>query len=571
MVCLPNGLLSYVDESGASREYNRVLVGTFDRSASLILLNQNGDWSQPNILSSYGTSIAEVLEVRDQDSTGNIDVSMDVQARINRIVTLARRLVAGLLLALQTRANFIELRIRASLQRRTATEEPSHRVVFVGAPLKIDCRPSIRDFIEKGSSKRKGAPPQVQTLVRGHFRRQVCGVGRLQRKVIWIEPFWRGSDAAPDSDETESREGSHAVNQPISNEATSHLCESLIAARLAGNAAAGSNQALERAIARVVAAGPLGIKRGARARPTQPKLREVDRHRAVRVVRGIHRRVLHVHDRRRRVRYRRSTSRSPGEVVVNTLATKNARKYLRELTSGVLHWLHALDTEMKKPSSAERGRRIAAILNALDMANDVAMHYGLGLSFEAINRHKRDGVHAAVRKGSCVSHTRVLSERFSTHRKSSMHCMQKLRVARSLDAASSVPWCVASPKLPESAIVTSNRKGWCQLADKPCPPQCPVPSVDNSGNPLPGCAIFRFKTQAEIDAMTASTVASNECNCDPRPGTTDHYPACPASMYRAGIDRGRAEALEEAAKVADEVVLDKEYLRKFPQHSNSSK
>lgn len=103
--------------------------------------------------------------------------------------------------------------------------------------------------------------------------------------------------------------------------------------------------------------------------------------------------------------------------------------------------------------------------------------------------------------------------------------------------------------------MTSNRKGWCQLADKPCPPQCPVPSVDNSGNPYSGCAIFRFKTQAEIDAMTASTVASNECNCDPRPGTTDHYPACPASMYRAGIDRGRAEALEEAAKVADETPL----------------
>lgn len=97
---------------------------------------------------------------------------------------------------------------------------------------------------------------------------------------------------------------------------------------------------------------------------------------------------------------------------MNTLATKNARKYLRELTSGVLHWLHALDTEMKKPSSAERGRRIAAILNALDMANDVAMHYGLGLSFEAINRHKRDGVHAAVRKGSCVSHTRVLANEY---------------------------------------------------------------------------------------------------------------------------------------------------------------
>lgn len=28
--------------------------------------------------------------------------------------------------------------------------------------------------------------------VRGHFRHQVCGTGRLDRKTIWISPFWKG-------------------------------------------------------------------------------------------------------------------------------------------------------------------------------------------------------------------------------------------------------------------------------------------------------------------------------------------------------------------------------------------
>ena len=28
--------------------------------------------------------------------------------------------------------------------------------------------------------------------VRGHFRRQACGVGRRDRKLIWIEPHWKG-------------------------------------------------------------------------------------------------------------------------------------------------------------------------------------------------------------------------------------------------------------------------------------------------------------------------------------------------------------------------------------------
>lgn len=34
----------------------------------------------------------------------------------------------------------------------------------------------------------------VRTLVRGHWRRQVCGRGRADRKLIHIEPFWRGPE-----------------------------------------------------------------------------------------------------------------------------------------------------------------------------------------------------------------------------------------------------------------------------------------------------------------------------------------------------------------------------------------
>lgn len=36
-----------------------------------------------------------------------------------------------------------------------------------------------------------------QSCVRGHYKRQVIGVGRSGRKVIWIEPYWRGPEGAP--------------------------------------------------------------------------------------------------------------------------------------------------------------------------------------------------------------------------------------------------------------------------------------------------------------------------------------------------------------------------------------
>jgi hypothetical protein len=200
VVCLPNGLLAYTDDGGVVHEYNRILVGSFDKSASLILLNQHGDWSQPNILVHRGSTIADVLEATGEDfEPGNVDLDMALERKIQRIMTLARRLVAGLLLALQTQANF-KSTVHAAKRSKNGRqkEEPEHRVVFVGAPLKIDCRPAIAEYIARGRSNRgKNAAPAFQTLVRGHFRRQVCGTGRRDRKVIWIEPFWRGGEDAP--------------------------------------------------------------------------------------------------------------------------------------------------------------------------------------------------------------------------------------------------------------------------------------------------------------------------------------------------------------------------------------
>ena len=33
-------------------------------------------------------------------------------------------------------------------------------------------------------------------IVRGHWRQQACGEGRLERRRKWIQPFWKGPDGA---------------------------------------------------------------------------------------------------------------------------------------------------------------------------------------------------------------------------------------------------------------------------------------------------------------------------------------------------------------------------------------
>lgn len=49
------------------------------------------------------------------------------------------------------------------------------------------------------TSGRPGSPLLVRTLVEGHWRNQAYGPQHSLRKLIWIEPFWRGDDDAPES------------------------------------------------------------------------------------------------------------------------------------------------------------------------------------------------------------------------------------------------------------------------------------------------------------------------------------------------------------------------------------
>ena len=60
---------------------------------------------------------------------------------------------------------------------------------------------------------------------------------------------------------------------------------------------------------------------------------------------------------------------------------RKIKKHLKNLTISVKQCLDAIDIEMKKPSSNERGKRIAKICNVLEMENDSARYFGLGIDY----------------------------------------------------------------------------------------------------------------------------------------------------------------------------------------------
>jgi hypothetical protein len=57
------------------------------------------------------------------------------------------------------------------------------------------------------------------------------------------------------------------------------------------------------------------------------------------------------------------------------------RKRLETLTDAVMTYLKQSDVLMRQPSTVERGKQLAALSNALEMANDQARYFGLGINF----------------------------------------------------------------------------------------------------------------------------------------------------------------------------------------------
>jgi len=66
------------------------------------------------------------------------------------------------------------------------------------------------------------------------------------------------------------------------------------------------------------------------------------------------------------------------QLILERRDNRELKKHLRNLTETVAQFMAALDAEMKLPSDASRGKRIAHMTNALNMQNDIARRFGLG-------------------------------------------------------------------------------------------------------------------------------------------------------------------------------------------------
>lgn len=207
---IPNGIL-HSDEHNL--DYTQINVCVLDDGRGLVMLEGEGPVGRegtrrvailPNFFTpgpGFGGALAELLADREDDEEEMVITQMasnqqspdELEVR-RRMMILARRIVAGLLLTFAHTTNWQERTSRNKAGKRDPRDPPKHRNIFIGRPLQVDARPALASYL---GAKHRHAPPSMQTLVRGHHKRQVIGVARSGRKVIWIEPYWRGPEDAP--------------------------------------------------------------------------------------------------------------------------------------------------------------------------------------------------------------------------------------------------------------------------------------------------------------------------------------------------------------------------------------
>lgn len=114
-----------------------------------------------------------------------------------RATLLVSRLIVNVCLAMSDPSNVTPPKERKATAKgdKRRSPEPVVRTYMLGKDkvLGHDCRQAVKDYL----AGRTASPIDVQVLVAGHWKNQPHGPQLSLRKLIWVEPYWRGPEDSP--------------------------------------------------------------------------------------------------------------------------------------------------------------------------------------------------------------------------------------------------------------------------------------------------------------------------------------------------------------------------------------
>jgi hypothetical protein len=111
-----------------------------------------------------------------------------------RIVRALRRAFVGVMLEIMSPKSHAG-RGGGTGGNRRGVGDQANATVVLRRHVVVDCRDWLENHLRGDDDAERLL--SVQTLVRGHWKRQRCGPGGAERRYMHIEPYWRGPEDAP--------------------------------------------------------------------------------------------------------------------------------------------------------------------------------------------------------------------------------------------------------------------------------------------------------------------------------------------------------------------------------------
>lgn len=119
----------------------------------------------------------------------------ELEVECKRTSRAMRRAFAGVVLELMSPKRHGSNGEQKTHGRRKAEHPSDASTIVLRRDVVVDCRDWLENHLRGDADAKRVI--SVQTLVRGHWKRQAYGPGASDRKYIHIEPYWRGPEDAP--------------------------------------------------------------------------------------------------------------------------------------------------------------------------------------------------------------------------------------------------------------------------------------------------------------------------------------------------------------------------------------
>lgn len=131
---------------------------------------------------------------------GWLEMFKDAEKAVSSIGYSIDSLIRGACLALanpnEYKRQTLKEKVAGGIKKPQRDGDPDFSATrfMLSAPVMVDARPHLLDFVSGKSRKPGGGSPTVQFFVRGHWRNQAHGPRLSLRKQMRIEGYWKGPE-----------------------------------------------------------------------------------------------------------------------------------------------------------------------------------------------------------------------------------------------------------------------------------------------------------------------------------------------------------------------------------------